>query len=667
MPEFKVFSKFRPSDDQERAINVIAENMQKGMKYQTLLGVTGSGKTFTMAKVIEKVQKPTLVLTHNKTLAAQLYREFSEFFPDNAVEYFVSYYDYYQPEAYVVSQDLYIEKDASINDEIDRLRLKATSSILDRDDVIVVSSVSCIYGLGSPKDYEEMQVALHVGDTVNRDDLLRQLVAIHYERNDMSFVRGTFRVRGDVVDIYPAYLKHSIRIEMFGDEIDRISMTDPLTGNVLKHLDVAYIYPAKHFVTPPEEMKVTVAMIEEELNDRLAELRSQNRLLEAQRLESRTRYDMEMLMAMGYCNGIENYSRIISRRKAGEPPACLLDYFKGNYMMFIDESHVTIPQVRGMYEGDRSRKTNLVEFGFRLPSALDNRPLFFEEFEKIQDQALYVSATPGDYEIDVSGAVVEQVIRPTGLVDPRIDVRSAKHQIDDLIGEVNRRVANNERTLVTTLTKKMAEDLAEYFTSAGIKAKYLHSEIETIERVEIIRDLRKGEFDCLIGINLLREGLDIPEVSLVAILDADKEGFLRSYRPLIQTAGRAARNINGMVIMYADTITDSMRRAIDETSRRRAIQEEYNREHNITPSSIQKDILDIIEREYHSDDSMEEYVADYRGKYRTDRPDELKKLMEDIRKDMLDAAENLEFEKAAVLRDQMQDVEKKLALMKKAQ
>ncbi|HQP47079.1 MAG TPA: excinuclease ABC subunit UvrB [Spirochaetota bacterium] len=615
---------------------------------------------------MEKVQKPTLVLTHNKTLAAQLYREFSEFFPDNAVEYFVSYYDYYQPEAYVVSQDLYIEKDASINDEIDRLRLKATSSILDRNDVIVVSSVSCIYGLGSPKDYEEMQVALHIGDTVNRDNLLRQLVTIHYERNDVSFVRGTFRARGDVVEIYPAYLKHSLRIEFFGDEIERISMTDPLTGKTMKHLEVAYIYPAKHFVTPPDEMKITISIIEEELNSRLVELRSQNKLLEAQRLESRTRYDMEMLMAMGYCNGIENYSRIISRRKAGEPPACLLDYFKGNYMMFIDESHVTLPQVRGMYEGDRSRKMNLVEFGFRLPSALDNRPLFFEEFEKIQDQALFVSATPGDYELEVSGAVVEQVIRPTGLIDPRIEVRTAKNQIDDLIGEVNRRVESNERTLVTTLTKKMAEDLADYFTSAGIKAKYLHSEIETIERVEIIRDLRKGEFDCLIGINLLREGLDIPEVSLVAILDADKEGFLRSYRPLIQTAGRAARNINGLVIMYADKITDSMRRAIDETGRRRTIQEQYNREHNITPSTIQKDILDIIEREYHSDDSLAEYVADYRGKYRTDRPDELKRLIEDIRKDMLDAAENLEFEKAAVLRDQMHDVEKKIALMKKA-
>ncbi len=666
MPELKVLSKFKPSDDQEKAIAAIAENIQKGMKYQTLLGVTGSGKTFTMAKVIEKVQKPTLVLTHNKTLAAQLYREFSEFFPDNAVEYFVSYYDYYQPEAYVVSQDLYIEKDASINDEIDRLRLKATSSILDRNDVIVVSSVSCIYGLGSPKDYEEMQVALHIGDTVNRDNLLRQLVTIHYERNDVSFVRGTFRARGDVVEIYPAYLKHSLRIEFFGDEIERISMTDPLTGKTMKHLEVAYIYPAKHFVTPPDEMKITISIIEEELNSRLVELRSQNKLLEAQRLESRTRYDMEMLMAMGYCNGIENYSRIISRRKAGEPPACLLDYFKGNYMMFIDESHVTLPQVRGMYEGDRSRKMNLVEFGFRLPSALDNRPLFFEEFEKIQDQALFVSATPGDYELEVSGAVVEQVIRPTGLIDPRIEVRTAKNQIDDLIGEVNRRVESNERTLVTTLTKKMAEDLADYFTSAGIKAKYLHSEIETIERVEIIRDLRKGEFDCLIGINLLREGLDIPEVSLVAILDADKEGFLRSYRPLIQTAGRAARNINGLVIMYADKITDSMRRAIDETGRRRTIQEQYNREHNITPSTIQKDILDIIEREYHSDDSLAEYVADYRGKYRTDRPDELKRLIEDIRKDMLDAAENLEFEKAAVLRDQMQDVEKKIALMKKA-
>ena len=666
MPPFKVTSKFRPSRDQERAIDELASGVAQKLKYQTLLGVTGSGKTFTMAKVIERTQKRALVLTHNKTLAAQLYREFSVFFPDNAVEYFVSYYDYYQPEAYVVSQDLYIEKDASINDEIDRLRLKATSSIIDRNDTIVVSSVSCIYGLGSPVNFEQMQVALHVGDELDRDGMLRQLIGIHYERNDVAFQRGTFRVRGDTVDIYPAYLKNSLRVEFFGDEIAGIQVVDPVSGRVLQNTDTAYVYPAKHFVSPPEEMRETVRMIEEELTRRLEEFKKAGKLIEAQRLETRTRYDMEMLMEMGYCPGIENYSRIISRRKAGEPPECLLDYFKGDFVMFVDESHVTLPQVRGMYEGDRSRKMNLVEHGFRLPSALDNRPLYFEEFEKIIDSAVFVSATPGDFELEVSGRVVEQVIRPTGLLDPEIEVRPAKNQVDDLIGEVNRRVEAGERTLVTTLTKKMSEDLTEYLCNAGIRAKYLHSEIETIERVEIIRDLRKGVFDCLVGINLLREGLDLPEVSLVAILDADKEGFLRSYRSLVQTAGRAARNLNGRVILYSDTVTDSMRGAISETERRRKIQDEYNRAHNITPASIRKEVLDIIEREYHTEDGYAEYVAEYRQGYQTGNIDELKELIDRIREDMLAAAEALEFEKAAVLRDQMMEMEKKLSLLRKS-
>jgi excinuclease ABC subunit B len=666
MPPFKVISRYRPSGDQERAIDLLAKGIDEGMKYQTLLGVTGSGKTFTMAKVIERVQKPALVLTHNKTLAAQLYREFREFFPQNAVEYFVSYYDYYQPEAYVASQDLYIEKDASINDEIDRLRLKATSSILTRGDVIVVSSVSCIYGLGSPDDFEKLHVPLRAGDDFGRDELLRRLVAIHYTRNDISFTRGTFRVRGDMVEIFPAYLQESVRVDFFGDEIEALHRTDPLTGKKIEKIDTTYIYPAKHFVSTGDEMKVTVKMIEEELSARLETLRSEGRLLEAQRLESRTRYDMEMLLEMGYCSGIENYSRIIGRRAAGAPPPTLLDYFKGNLMLFVDESHVTLPQVRGMFEGDRSRKTNLVEYGFRLPSALDNRPLYFEEFERIIDRAVFVSATPADYELSVSSRIVEQVIRPTGLIDPAIEVRPARNQVDDLIGEVRKRAERSERVLVTTLTKKMSEDLTAYLESAGIRAKYLHSEIETIERVEIIRDLRKGEFDCLVGINLLREGLDIPEVSLVAILDADKEGFLRSARSLIQTAGRAARNLGGTVIMYAEKITPSMQTAIDETYRRREIQNRYNIEHDITPASISKDIVDIIEREYHSDDEYASYVAEYKNAYRTSNAETLKELIETIRADMLEAASNLEFEKAAVLRDQMMEAEKKLSLLGKA-
>ena len=663
--QFKVVSPYKPSGDQEEAIHDLSAGIRDDLRMQTLLGVTGSGKTFTMAKVIEETQKPTLVLTHNKTLAAQLYREFKEYFPENAVEYFVSYYDYYQPEAYVVTQDLYIEKDASINDEIDRLRLKATSSILERNDVIVVASVSCIYGLGSPAEFERMHIRLRVGEEQDRDQLLRKLVSIHYERNDVAFTRGTFRVRGDVVEVFPAYLQDAVRIEFFGDEVESIARVHPLTGHVIEKEDYTYIYPAKHFVSSPEAMKETVRLVEEELDARLEELKDQDKLLEAQRLESRTRYDMEMMLEMGYCNGIENYSRIIDRRQPGEPPNTLINYFKGNFLLFVDESHVTLPQVRGMYEGDRSRKMNLVEHGFRLPSALDNRPLYFEEFEDIIDQAVFVSATPSDYELQHSQQVVEQVIRPTGLLDPVITVQPAKHQVDHLIGEVRKRVERDERVLVTTLTKKMAEDLTEYLAEVGIQVRYLHSEIETIERVEIIRDLRKGEFDCLVGINLLREGLDLPEVSLVAILDADKEGFLRSTRSLIQTAGRAARNQNGEVIMYADKITRSMQEAMDETTRRRTLQEEYNREHNITPITIQKEVWDIIEREYHTDDHLVDYVAEYAQEYRTKDPARLKELHARIKEDMLQAASNLEFEKAAVLRDEMMELEKKIKLLEK--
>jgi len=663
--QFRAISPYKPSGDQATAIRQLSDGLKNDMRAQTLLGVTGSGKTFTMARVIEEVQKPTLVLTHNKTLAAQLYREFKEFFPENAVEYFVSYYDYYQPEAYVVSQDLYIEKDSSINDEIDRLRLKATSSILERNDVIVVSSVSCIYGLGSPAEFERMHIRLRTGEEQDRDQLLRKLVSIHYERNDMAFTRGTFRVRGDVVEVFPAYLQDAVRIEFFGDEIESLSRVHPLTGQVLERYEYTYIYPAKHFVSSPESMKETVRLVEEELNQRLEELNKENKLLEAQRLESRTRYDMEMMLEMGYCNGIENYSRIVDRRQPGEPPNTLINYFKGNFLLIVDESHVTLPQVRGMYEGDRSRKMNLVEHGFRLPSALDNRPLYFSEFEKIIDQVVYVSATPADYELDDSAQVVEQVIRPTGLLDPVITIQSATNQVDHLIGEVRKRVARNERVLVTTLTKKMAEDLTEYLSEVGIQTRYLHSEIETIERVEIIRDLRKGVFDCLVGINLLREGLDLPEVSLVAILDADKEGFLRSARSLIQTSGRAARNENGSVIMYADRVTPSMQKAIDETGRRRERQAEYNRLHNITPRTIQKEVWDIIEREYHTDDTLADYVADYSREYRTKDPARLKELHARLKEDMLQSASNLEFEKAAVLRDEMVELEKKIRLLEK--
>ena len=666
MTQFKTVSRYKPAGDQQGAIDKISDALENNVERVTLLGVTGSGKTFTMAKIIEKIQKPVLVLTHNKTLAAQLYREFSEFFPNNAVEYFVSYYDYYQPEAYVASSDLYIEKDASINDEIERLRLKATSSILERNDVIVVSSVSCIYGLGTPADFEKHHIRLKKGEHLERDELLRKLVGIRYERNDMSFIRGTFRVRGDIVDIYPAYLQHeALKIEFFGDEIEKIWMVDPVSGNIVKEAQECYVYPAKHFVTSPEEMEVTLKLIEEELAERMDYFEKNNRLLEKHRIETKTKLDIEMLREIGYCTGIENYSRIISRRQEGQRPYCLLDYFKENFVLFVDESHVTLPQVRGMYAGDRSRKESLVEHGFRLPSALDNRPLFFDEFNEMVKQAVFVSATPAEYEIEKSSLIAEQVIRPTGLLDPEIEVRSAKYQVDDLLNEVTKRVEKNERVLVTTLTKKMAEDLSEYCVEAGIKARYLHSEINTIERVEIIRDLRKGEFDCLIGINLLREGLDMPEVSLVAILDADKEGFLRSTRSLIQTAGRAARNVNGHVIMYGDKITDSMQNAIDEASRRRKIQENYNKEHGIVPSSIQKDIKDIIEREYLAENNTVSIVAEYSSQYNKNNVDDLKEFKDRLKEDMLKAADDLEFERAAVLRDQMADVEKKISLLSK--
>lgn len=667
MPEFKVISPYKPAGDQVTAIDGLVEGITKKEKYQTLLGVTGSGKTFTMAKVIERVKKPTIIITHNKTLAAQLYREFKDFFPDNAVEYFVSYYDYYQPEAYVASKDLYIEKDSSINDEIDRLRLLATSSLLERDDVIIVSSVSCIYGLGSPEKFEKLHVHLYAGLEIDRNDLLRRLIDIHYDRNDMVFERGSFRVRGDTVEIYPAYKQmEAIRLEFFGDEIDSISRINPLTGNTLEKIKDVHIYPAKHFVSEKEDMKDTVKLIELELNEQLEKFRAEGKIVEAQRLESRTRYDMEMLSETGYCPGVENYSRIIARREPGERPECLLDYFKDEFLMIIDESHVTVPQVRGMFEGDRSRKMNLVNYGFRLPCALDNRPLYFSEFEEIINQVVFVSATPADYELKKSERVVEQVIRPTGLIDPEIEVRPAKNQVDNLIGEINQRIAQNERVLVTTLTKKMSEDLTKYMDDLGIKCRYLHSEVETIERVEIIRDLRKGEFDVLIGINLLREGLDIPEVSLVAILDADKEGFLRSERSLIQTAGRAARNLNGKVIMYGDKITDSMKKAIDETTRRRKIQSEYNQKYNITPKSVSKEIRDIIEREYHDDPDLTAFVADYKNKYRLNSLTDLESFRTKLREEMLSAADALDFEKAALLRDQMMEIERKIELLKKS-
>lgn len=656
---FRVVAPFEPAGDQPKAIQELVSGIQSGMKHQTLLGVTGSGKTYTVAKVVEAVQKPTLVLAHNKTLAAQLCSEFREFFPHNAVHYFVSYYDYYQPEAYVPTSDTYIEKDASINDEIDRLRHAATSALFERRDVIIVASVSCIYGLGSPEDYAGMTFSLKNGEYRDRDHILRRLVGIQYERNDIGFTRGTFRVRGDVIEINPVGSESVIRIEMFGDEIERIQEIDPITGEVLEQREELTIYPASHFITPEEKLQRALPAIEAELEARLKVLRSQDKLLEAQRLEQRTRYDLEMLTELGYCTGVENYSAPLSGRKAGETPATLLDYFPKDYLLVIDEAHVTVPQVRAMYFGDRSRKENLVEYGFRLPSALDNRPLKFPEFEAHMNQVVYVSATPGPYEKERSEQVVEQVIRPTGLVDPKIVVRPVKGQIDDLIDEIGLVLKRRERVLVTTLTKRMAEDLTQYFTEVGLRVRYLHSDVETLDRIEILRELRQGVFDVLVGINLLREGLDLPEVSLVAILDADQEGFLRSSTSLVQTIGRAARNVEGKVIMYADRITDSMRYAIDETNRRRTIQLAHNERMGITPASIKKAIKDIVQ------ELPEEQVAEERADYDTRRSGSLKEvisLIQELEEEMYRAAQDLNFERAAELRDEIQEIRIEMGL-----
>ena len=649
MPKFEVVSEYQPSGDQPQAIAALAEGIENGLKEQVLLGVTGSGKTFTMAKVIEQVQLPTLVLAHNKTLAAQLCAEFKEFFPNNAVEYFVSYYDYYQPEAYIPHTDTYIAKDASTNDEIDRLRLSATCALLERRDVIVVSSVSCIYGLGEPDDFANLVVSLRVGAEWDRDELLRRLVEIRYERNDIAFERNMFRVRGDTVEIYPAYYRdHAIRVEFFGDEIDRISDFNPVTGSVNRVLNHVAIYPASHYVTTKDKMDKAILEIRRELEDQVKYFTDNNQLVEAQRLRQRTEYDMEMMAELGYCSGIENYSRIISDRPAGSAPMTLLDFFPDDFLLFVDESHVTLPQVRAMYNGDHARKDSLVKYGFRLPCAYDNRPLKFEEFEERIGQAVFVSATPGPYERERADQVVEQVIRPTGLLDPRVEVRPVTGQIDDLMDEIRARAARDERVLVTTLTKKMAEDLTEYLKNAGIRVRYMHSDVQTIERMEIIRSLRLGEFDVLVGINLLREGLDLPEVSLVAILDADKEGFLRSETSLIQTIGRAARNADGLVIMYADEITPSMRAAIDETERRRSIQDAYNQEHGIVPKTIIKGVREILEI---SKTAEEDTLRAHKKRKLTEqeRAAEIAKL----EKEMREASKMLEFEYAAVLRDRI--------------
>ena len=657
MSVFKLVSPFTPQGDQPRAIQQLIEGYSNNTKYQTLLGVTGSGKTFTMANVIAALNKPTLVMTHNKTLAAQLYSEFKGFFPENAVGYFVSYYDYYQPEAYIPQRDIYIEKEATINQEIDRLRLAATSALMSRKDVILVASVSCIYGLGSPEEYQQMYVHLCKGDSIERNKLLRRLIDIQYERNDIQFVRGALRVRGDVVEVYPAYEEFAYRIELFGDDIDRISMINPTTGNCLQEVTEVSIYPAKHFVLPEGKIEGIVKSIEYELNDRLRELRSNEKLLEAQRLEARTRYDMEMLLEIGYCHGIENYSRHLSGRAPGETPYTLFDYFPRDFFLIIDESHVSVPQIAGMYHGDRSRKKTLVEFGFRLPSAMDNRPLTFAEWEAKIHQIMFVSATPAAYELEkCHGAVVEQIIRPTGLIDPVIYVKPAKNQVEDLLLQIKKRVQSNERVLVTTLTKRLAEDLSEYIKEEGLKGMYLHSEINAIERVAILRDLRLGKFDVLVGVNLLREGLDLPEVSLVAILDADKEGFLRSETSLIQTIGRTARNVNAEVILYADTITGSMKRAMDETNRRRAIQTAHNTEYHITPTTIQKEIRKGIEDHAASHKIVYEAVAESEEEYIT------QEFVNELEEEMLEAAEALEFERAAELRDKIEQIRTKYSM-----
>lgn len=646
--QFEIISAYSPQGDQPVAIEKLVEGINSEKKKQVLLGATGTGKTFTISNVIKEVQKPTLVMAHNKTLAGQLYSELKDFFPNNAVEYFVSYYDYYQPEAYVPQTDTFIEKDAQINDEIDKLRHSATSALFERDDVIIVASVSCIYGLGSPEEYRELVVSLRVGMEKDRNQLLRELVDVQYGRNDIDFKRGTFRVRGDVVEIFPASLdEHCIRIEFFGDEIDRIREVNALTGEVLAERDHVAIFPASHFVTREEKMKVAIENIEKELEERLKELNDNGKLLEAQRIEQRTRYDLEMMREMGFCSGIENYSRHLTLRPAGATPYTLIDYFPEDFLIVMDESHVSVPQVRAMYNGDQARKKVLVDHGFRLPSALDNRPLTFDEFEEKTNQVIYVSATPGPYELEQSPEVIEQIIRPTGLLDPPIDIRPIEGQIDDLLGEIQDRIAKNERVLITTLTKKMSEDLTDYLKDVGIKVNYLHSEIKTLERIEIIRDLRLGKFDVLVGINLLREGLDIPEVSLVAILDADKEGFLRSERSLIQTIGRAARNENGRVIMYADRITRSMGIAIEETQRRRTIQEAYNKEHGITPKTIQKGVRDVI-RATTAAEEPETYEA-APAKKMTKK--EREKTIAKMEAEMKEAAKALDFERAAELRD----------------
>lgn len=650
MQTFDLQAPYQPNGDQPQAIAELVEGVKAGKRHQTLLGATGTGKTFTISNVIQQVKKPTLIMAHNKTLAGQLYSEFKEFFPNNAVEYFVSYYDYYQPEAYVPQTDTYIEKDSSINDEIDKLRHSATSALFEREDVIIIASVSCIYGLGSPEEYREMVVSIRTGMEIERNQLLRKLVDVQYERNDVSFTRGTFRVRGDVVEIFPASRdEHCIRVEFFGDEIDRIREVDALTGEILSDREHVAIFPASHFVTREEKMRKAIENIEKELEERLALLRSEDKLLEAQRLEQRTRYDLEMMREMGFCSGIENYSRHLTLREAGATPYTLLDYFPDDFLLVVDESHVTLPQVRGMYNGDQARKGVLVEHGFRLPSALDNRPLRFEEYENRVHQAIYVSATPGPYELEHTPEMVEQIIRPTGLLDPLIDVRPIEGQIDNLIDEIQDRIARDERVLVTTLTKKMSEDLSAYLKEMGLKVEYLHSEIKTLERIEIIRELRKGTYDVLIGINLLREGLDIPEVSLVAILDADKEGFLRSERSLIQTIGRAARNANGHVIMYADHITDSMRKAIDETQRRRALQMAYNEEHGITPQTIIKKIPDVIRATQVAEEEESYVTKATKGKKLTKA--EREQLLASLEVEMKEAAKALDFERAAELRD----------------
>ena len=656
MPEFKIVSDFMPTGDQPDAVNALAAGVSEGLEHQTLLGVTGSGKTFTMACVVEQVQKPTLVIAHNKTLAAQLASEFKEFFPDNAVEYFVSYYDYYQPEAYVPRTDTYIEKDADINEELDKLRHSATRALLTRQDVLIVASVSCIFGLGSPEEYQGFVASIRKGEIRNRSKLIRQLVDMQYERNDFDLARGRFRVKGDTLEILPAYEELGVRIEFWGDEIDRIIQLDPLTGEILSEKDYLEVYPAKHFVTSQEKLNMAIRDIQDELSNHLKELKGQGKLLEAQRLESRTNYDMEMLEVAGYCGGVENYSRHLSQRAAGSTPYTLMDYIPDDFLLFVDESHMTIPQIRGMYKGDRSRKETLVEYGFRLPSALDNRPLNFEEFEERVHQSVYVSATPGPYEMQISQNVVEQVIRPTGLLDPVVEIKPVDGQIDDLLFQVNERVKKGERCLVTTLTKRMAEELSDYLKESGVRTHYLHSEIDTLERVEILRDLRLGVYDVIVGINLLREGLDLPEVSLVAILDADKEGYLRSSTALIQTIGRAARHIDGKVIMYADVVTKSMKHSIEETERRRQIQEAHNRENGITAQGIRKTIHDITERVK----SVSEPKAGHTITTRDLPREDIARLIKDLESQMKSASRSLEFEKAALLRDQVIDLRKVL-------